>query len=189
MGSQDVGERDDLSPWWRYGVLAIVLVEFGVLFWLAASSYSIGPPIPARVVGPDGETVFTGADVTAGQQVFQKYGLMDNGSFWSHGAYLGPDFSAAYLHRLAMDVRADSAFATPDAVRALLAENRYDPATRVLRFTRAEAASYREQIQYWTGYFTDVDANRGLTAKAVSDPQELRQLTAFFAWGGLGVRR
>ena len=43
-------------------------------------------------------------DVAAGQQVFLKYGLMANGTIWGHGAYLGPDFSAQYLHNWALDV-------------------------------------------------------------------------------------
>jgi nitric oxide reductase subunit B len=28
---------------------------------------------------------------------------MENGSIWGHGAYLGPDFSAEYLHGLGDD--------------------------------------------------------------------------------------
>jgi nitric oxide reductase subunit B len=174
----------ELSPWWRWGVLIIVLAEFAVLLYLAGTSYTVGPPVPERVVGPDGETLFTGDDIMAGQQVFLKHGLMDNGTFWGHGAYLGPDFAATYLHRLAGEVRKDAgADAGPDKVRALLAENRYDGPSRVLHFTRPEAASYREQVQFWTDYFSDPNANRGLLAKAVSDPLELRTLTAFFAWG------
>ena len=41
-------------------------------------------------------------DVGAGQEVFLKYGLMDNGTIWGHGGYLGPDFSAQTLHGLAL---------------------------------------------------------------------------------------
>ena len=42
--------------------------------------------------------------MAAGQQVFLKHGLMNNGTIWGHGAYLGPDFSAQYLHNWALDV-------------------------------------------------------------------------------------
>jgi len=38
--------------------------------------------------------VFTADGIIAGQQVFLKHGLMDNGTIWGHGAYLGPDFTA-----------------------------------------------------------------------------------------------
>jgi nitric oxide reductase subunit B len=36
-----------------------------------------------------GETVFTAQDVLKGQQVFLKYGLMENGTIGGHGAYVG----------------------------------------------------------------------------------------------------
>ena len=61
------------------------------------------PPIPEQVVGSDGTILFTNADIALGQQVFLRYGLMENGTIWGHGAYLGPDFSADYLHTLALD--------------------------------------------------------------------------------------
>jgi nitric oxide reductase subunit B len=48
--------------------------------------------------------VFTADDVIAGQQVFLKHGLMDSGTTWGHGGYLGPDFSAQTLHILALDL-------------------------------------------------------------------------------------
>ena len=95
-----------LSSWWRYSALAIVLAEFTVLGWIAADAYSINSPIQDKVVGPAGQVVFTGADIIAGQQVFLRYDLMDNGTLWGHGAYLGPDFSASYLHQLALDASA-----------------------------------------------------------------------------------
>jgi nitric oxide reductase subunit B len=73
------------------------------LIWLAARSYKDAPPIPEKVVSPAGETIFIQEDILHGQQIFLKYGLMENGSIWGHGAYLGPDFSAEYLHTLAVD--------------------------------------------------------------------------------------
>ena len=36
-----------------------------------------------------------------GQEAFLTYGLMQFGSVYGHGAYLGPDFTADYLHRQA----------------------------------------------------------------------------------------
>ena len=198
MGLQEERASNRLSKWWRYGALAIVLAEFTVLGWIAANAYSISAPIPDKVVGPNGQVVFTGADVTAGQQVFLRYDLMDNGTLWGHGAYLGPDFTAAYLHQLAVDARAwlsrqnaarppKNAVSSQDEVltaevSALLAENRYDPATKVLKFTQPEADSFGKQIDQWRAYFTNVSQNRGLPRKMVRDPEELRQLTAFFAW-------
>jgi len=58
-----------------------------------------------RVVDPGGREIFTGADVKAGQKLFLRYGLMQYGSIFGHGAYLGPDYTADYLHRAALNVR------------------------------------------------------------------------------------
>ena len=85
----------ELSPRWRLGVLISVLIGFAILSWIAVKAYSEAPPVPEQVVSAAGETIFTGADIRAGQQVFLRYGLMENGTIWGHGAYLGPDFSAA----------------------------------------------------------------------------------------------
>src|SRR5512136_2768062 len=77
-----------LSPWWRRGAIAVTV-----------ATYRNAPPIPSRVVGAGGSVLFSGDDILRGQEVFLKYALMEHGTLWGHGAYLGPDYSAAYLHR------------------------------------------------------------------------------------------
>jgi nitric oxide reductase subunit B len=169
----------ELSHRWRYGVVSVALAGLGVLVWIALNSYSgdVGTPIPERVVDMDGQIVFTGADIIAGQQVFLKYGLMENGTIWGHGAYLGPDFSAAYLHQLALDTKNPTT----------LSENHYDAKTGTLRFAASEAASYVRQIDQWKAYFAGSAASRGLSATTIADPQELREVVAFFAWTAWGA--
>ena len=190
--------QQSISPWWRTGALIAMIVGFSVLIGVTVSAYKVAPPIPDKVVDGNGVTLFTGDAIRAGQAVFLKYGLMENGTIWGHGAYLGPDFSAEYLHTLGMDVSAavssqaygnTSAALTPvqqsavDAqVASLLKENRYDPSTRTLTFIDAEASSFQNQIAKWTMYFSKPTNNAGLQAALIDDPQELRQLTAFFAW-------
>ena len=44
-------------------------------------------------------SLYTGSDISKGQQVFLHNGLMEYGSAFGHGAYLGPDFTADYLRR------------------------------------------------------------------------------------------
>ena len=96
----------------------------------------------------NGAVLFSGDDVRDGQAVFLKYGLMDNGTIWGHGAYLGPDFSAQCLHSMgyrhrgshrARAVSADLCRADAGATaRRYSAEprsmknNRYDPVTQTL---------------------------------------------------------
>ncbi|WP_243361116.1 nitric-oxide reductase large subunit [Fundidesulfovibrio terrae] len=150
------------------------------------------------MLDPSGQVVFTGQDVIEGQQVFLKYALMENGTIWGHGAYLGPDYSAQYLHTLGLAANRllakkifqrdfDTLSAEEkDVVSAestvLLKENRYDPKKDTLLFTAAEAISFRDQIGLWGDYFSDTVANAGLKKKYISDQGELRALTAFFAW-------
>lgn len=182
-----VPSAETLSPWWKHTVILVLVVGLGVLIWLTTRSYSHAPPIPETVTGPSGEVVFTRDDVVAGQQVFLKYGLMDNGSIWGHGGYLGPDFSAAYLHYLAEDVRgylARSAVSLPvqGTVPQLLKENRYDANTRTLMFTLPEVESFNRQAGVWRDYFSRPERSRGLPSGYITDASELRQLTAFFAW-------
>jgi nitric oxide reductase subunit B len=141
------------------------------------------------VIGPDGALVFTGDDIRSGQEVFLRHGLMDNGTIWGHGAYLGPDFSATYLHNLSEDVAAAlPATGTPAGASltaktaAVLSENRYEATGHLLRFTSYELASFQRQLGWWKDYFASSESSRGLVPASISDTAEMRQLVAFFAW-------
>jgi nitric oxide reductase subunit B len=88
-----------VSRAWVQAVIVVFLFGFFVLGLLAYRTYTGEPPIPARVVDPTGRVLFTRADIVEGQQVFLRNGLMEFGSIFGHGAYLGPDLTADYLHR------------------------------------------------------------------------------------------
>ncbi len=140
-----------LSPWWRRSFVILMVLGFSVLGFLARRTYRDAPPVPAKVIDETGQTLFTSEDITLGQQVFLRHGLMENGTIWGHGAYLGPDFSAEYLHTMALDVLSPlraaqgapagsvTATATPmlhAKVARIIKQNRYDPATGTLTFYR-----------------------------------------------------
>jgi nitric oxide reductase subunit B len=175
-----------------------MIFGFAVLILMSLRAYQNAPPIPAKAVAASDEVVFTAEDVAAGQEVFLKYGLMNNGSIWGHGGYLGPDFSAQTLHGLALhsagriaqtrfqktyvDLRADEKAAVDGAVASAFKTNRYDAATGTLTLPEGSKAAFTEQVAYWTKYFTDSAKNGGLSKDAVADPVDLRNLTAFFVW-------
>ena len=189
---------ETLSPWWRRASLLTMALGFAVLILLTVKVYHEAPPIPDNVTGPDGSVVFTGADIRDGQQVFLKYGLMDNGTIWGHGAMLGPDFSAEYLHTLALHNAtriAQQRYGRPPdrltpaqramveaEVRTELKHNRYDPQTGVLAVGPAYEDWFRHQISVWHEYFSNPGRNGGLGPRTISDPGELNQLSAFVAW-------
>jgi nitric oxide reductase subunit B len=189
---------ETLSPWWRRSVGLVFGCGMAVLIFMSVQSYRYAPPIPESVVDSAGKVIFDRQDIESGQQVFLKYALMQNGSIWGHGSYLGPDFSAAYLHALAVDsgnsfarqefnaelsaLNEDQRSLIDARVIKLLKENRYDPASKRLRFVDAEKASFQRQLTVWNDYFLQPTTNAGLPSKYIHDPDEIRQLTAFFAW-------
>ena len=89
------GRRELLvSKGWVQAALLVILLGFFGLGFLALRTYQAKPPIPERVVDPQGELIYTERDVERGQEVFLSNGLMEYGSIFGHGAYLGPDYTA-----------------------------------------------------------------------------------------------
>src|SRR5215472_16808728 len=161
-----IDPRESLSSWWKVAALATMAGGFAVLILLTAKAYQNAPPIPDRLVDPAGAVVFTADDVIAGQQVFLKHGLMDNGTIWGHGGYLGPDFSAKSLHILGLDLAVriarerlgrgyadlnpEEKAAIDGAVALDLKANRYDPASGTLALPAGATESFNALVEYWT---------------------------------------
>lgn len=190
--------KSTLSPWWRHGAIIVMIFGFTVLSILTVITYTNAPPIPQRVVNEQGEVLFSKQDIDAGQEVFLKYALMEHGTLWGHGAYLGPDYTAEYLHQeaeIARDAMArqnfgnsyanlneqQQAFVSQQVIKELKT-NHYEGATGQLTFSGGEALAYEKLFSYWTGFFTKENSAPGLPANYISDPQELKNLTAYFAW-------
>src|SRR3954454_19868872 len=144
------------------------------------------PPTPQRVVDPSGQTLYTAADIHKGQQVFLHNGLMEYGSVFGHGAYLGPDYTADYLRRASNFVIGRNGGAGSDsAARRTIAEfrtQRYVKRTGTLTLTASQAEAYRRLVGHYSRFFSDPTTEHGLRPNAITDRTELRQLTAFFGW-------
>jgi len=91
-----------ISRGWVQAAAVVLIIGFFILGVLTYSTYHDEPPIPDVVKSADGSTLFTRADIMAGQQIFLGNGLMEYGSIFGHGAYLGPDFTTEYLHQAAL---------------------------------------------------------------------------------------
>jgi nitric oxide reductase subunit B len=110
---------------------------------------------------------------------------MEYGTVYGHGAYLGPDFTADYLHSEALLM--GEAYGGDDkaAARALreLQANRYDASTGTLIWTIGQEQAFEAiRERYEKGFFNRPTSGAGMRAHAVIDPKELRQITAFIAW-------
>jgi nitric oxide reductase subunit B len=184
----DTSERRQLlvSNGWIQAVVLVLLFGFFVMGLLAYRTYDAKPPIPRRVVEPAGAVLYTAADVQAGQEVFLHNGLMEYGSVFGHGAYLGPDYTADYLRRASDLVRADYGGPRSDSAGRRTVEdfrtNRYDERTGTLTLTAAQAAAHRRLVGHYSGFFSEPTTKHGLRPEAITDRTQLAQLTAFFGW-------
>src|SRR5215468_2058161 len=139
-----------ISKGWMQVVALVGLSGLLLLGILAYRTYTDEPPIPAKVIGVNDQLLFTGEDVLAGQEVFLKNGLMEYGSIFGHGAYLGPDFTADYLHRAALIANGQngaSSLQTPqEGVITDFKTNRYNAATGVLTFSAAQTDAFDKLV-------------------------------------------
>jgi len=158
------------------------------------------PPYPGKVVGPDGKVLFQKADILKGQDVYQKYGLMDHGSVWGHGSQRGMEFSAVTVHLLGVAVTNSIAFkdfgkpfdqlddvqkvvATAKAAKEIKA-NRYDPATDTLTLTEGQVAGLDSVQKFWEKTFGEGEKGHGFLRNTVKTPEERLEIARFFFWTG-----
>lgn len=142
----------------------VMLFSFTIMGILVYRTYTASMPVPDRVTSPTGQVLFTKADITKGQELFQARGLMEYGSIMGHGAYLGPDFTADYLRR-ATDITAglqkQSGIQDPTEQNVKdWRTNRYKDGT--LTFSANQTTAYNRLLGYYENYFGAQAAKNGL---------------------------
>jgi nitric oxide reductase subunit B len=156
------------------------------------------PPYPGKVVDPSGNVLFQKSDIFAGQDVYQRYGLMDHGAVWGHGSQRGSEFSAATLHLLAEAVRdylATQEYGTSyrqldDLQKEIIdvktkreiKTNRYEPAKDTLTLTSAQVRGLEQVHQHWEKTFREGEQRYGFLPKTVGTEQQRLQISRFFFW-------
>jgi len=128
------------------------------------------PPIPGNVVAA-GQMLTDRAAILRGQDVYQRYGLMDHGSVWGHGALRGMDFAASTLHEIGQQVPKEE-----------LRVNRFDPATDTLTLTPAQAAALEKVRAHWEKVFSEGDEHYGFLKDTVPTAAERKDVADFFFW-------
>jgi len=133
--------------------------------------------------------------------VFHLKGLMSWGSFWGDGADRGPDFTAEALHRTVVTMRTyyEDAIkrerpltqtdqdAIAVRIQRELHENGWDEENNVTRINDAQVQAFRDLNVHYTRVFTDStypDKFSAFVDNFITDPADLRALTAYFFWGG-----
>ena len=189
----------------RAVLLFVLVLTFGGLLLGGYLIHKDKPPVPALVNAPDGRTLYTGADIKAGQQLYLTRGGQYIGTIWGHGSYLAPDWSADWIHREGLYVAARLGGATPtDAaafgqkdfdglpkprqaeLQAMTAEeiraNHYEASTSTLSLTAAEAEAFPLLQSYYAKLFREGNDKQGIQANIVKTADDEKHLAAFFAW-------
>jgi nitric oxide reductase subunit B len=174
-----------VSSGWMQGMILTFLVGFAILGYLALRVYEEHAPVPARVVNEAGRELCTSDDIMRGQEAFLTYGLMQFGSVYGHGAYLGPDFTADYLHRQAelMEQYYGGDAQAAERVQRELQANRYDPGSGDLVWGDAQVQAFQTlQQRYEEEFLNRKQSGAGLGPHAIPDRNEIRRITTFIAW-------
>jgi nitric oxide reductase subunit B len=183
----------------RYWVaLAIVLVgSFAVLGSVGHQMISQAPPLP-DVYSASGQLLFTGSQITDGQNVWQSIGGQEIGTVWGHGAYVAPDWTADWLHRECLilldawarqDGAANFAALSLDQQAVLKARliremrrNTYDAATNRIIVSDDVAGAFHQLEAYYANVFSAGRTAYAIQPGALTDPVKQQKMAAFFWW-------
>jgi len=188
------------NTWWKHFAIVGAISVVGLLA-LGTWTYTSAPPITNFVSRSTGETVIDADEITRGKEVFHLKGLMSWGSFWGDGADRGPDFTAEALHRTVVTMRTyyEDAIkrerpltqtdqdAIAVRIQRELHENGWDEENNVTRINDAQVQAFRDLNVHYTRVFTDStypDKFSAFVDNFITDPADLRALTAYFFWGG-----
>jgi len=179
---------------------AIISFVFSMVVLLGGGFFALDkvPPYPGEVVDSSGRAFFGKSDIMAGQQVYQRYGLMDHGSVWGHGSQRGMEFSATTLHLISTSMTEAAAakdFGKPfnqltELEKKIVAlkvtdeikTNRYDEKNDTLTLTSAQVSALGEVEKFWEKTFREGDQRYGFLPNTVRSPQEREQIGRFFFW-------
>lgn len=186
------------------GFIAVMVISFSILLYFGREIYKMAPPIPVKVVTPDGKVLFTGQDIKDGQNVWQSLGGQEIGTVWGHGAYIAPDWSADWLHKEALyilnklsmyqdgvlykDLSEERQAFLKISLQKDLRKNTYDAATGILTVSELRAEAIASNSKFYAGLFTDDKdlANLrdaySIPLNSIKDPARLPLLNSFFFW-------
>src|SRR5438270_11920196 len=187
---------------WRWLGLIFVL-SFGALGYLGWQIYLSAPPIPKSVVTADGDVLFTGEQIQAGQQAWLSAGGQQMGTVWGHGSYVAPDWSADWLHREALALRAirtqQHSAAQPSltaidraaidvALKEEMRHNGYDDSTGAITVSKERAQAIRQVAQHIETLFgsdpslAKLREQYAMVDGALPVKADRQALSAFFFW-------
>ena len=98
---------------------------------------------------------------------------------------LGRTLPADYLHRAALianKLHGSSSQTPHESTIADFRANRYDATSGILNYSAAQTEAFNQLVPHHDEFFATPDTRDGLRPSAITDPQQIKQLTAFFSW-------
>ena len=194
--------RIDSKAWKMLGI--IFTVSFAILLWQGQTIYRHAPPIPEKVVNPQGQVLFTKEDILQGQLIWRSIGGHETGSIWGHGSYVAPDWNADWLHRESLQLLDIAAFkdfdqpyqALPEHLQAsvktktrqAIKTNTLNPETGVITLSPERAEITESLSYYYQQLFSDnpefqqLREQYAIRENPIENAHHRRQLTAFLFW-------
>ena len=180
-------------------VLVVVFVANLVVMGAGALySSQNAPPIPERVVGPDGETVATDAQVQAGKRAFQSNALMNHGSILGNGAYFGVDYTAdtlelktQFMQRYYAREMHGSEYASldPSAQAAVDSRVKRDltgtASGPVVQLSAAEVFAHEQVREVYVDRYHEGAPDRGVAEGMIETREGARRFADFALWTAL----
>jgi len=179
---------------WPMVVLAATVLVYVVYGLMTYYTFTHLPPIPAKVITPDGTVLFTGQEIIKGKYYFQRYGLMDYGSILGMGSYFGVDFTS-YTLRILEDAAAHSLGfdAVPQANATAMSEIRQlltpavDPTPNgdVVVVSDQFAQGFYDAVKFYSWMLGPASEEFRLKPDLVTNESQVVDLTAYFTWSAL----
>ncbi len=186
------------------GFIAVIVLSFSVLLYFGKEIYKQAPPVPVKVVKPDGTVVFTGQNIKDGQNVWQSLGGQEIGTAWGHGAYQAPDWSADWLHKEAEYILNKLAMQQDNMLYEKLSDERkaylkillqkelrkntYDSSTGILTVSELRAEAIASNSAFYGGLFTndpslaELRNSYSIPENSIKDKDRVPLLNSFFFW-------
>ena len=186
-----------MKKYWTAFMLVIV-ISFTVLGWIGVRIYQQVPPVPSKVITNNGNLVFTKEDILEGQNIWQAFGGMEVGSVWGHGSYVAPDWTADWLHNEVMFILnywAEEKYnidfiklndvAQSDLkaqLQNIYRSNTYDPSNGTILIDQLRQKAIENNTKIYSSIFSNGSNDYAIRKNALTDPEKLRKLSAFFFW-------
>jgi nitric oxide reductase subunit B len=183
---------------------SVITLSFLVLGYFGSEIYRLAPPVPKRVVTPEGKVLFTGQDIKDGQNVWQSMGGQEVGTIWGHGAYVAPDWTADWLHREATwlldhwaaqtggktfaQLPLETQAALKERLKLEIRSNTYHPESGDLVLSPVRAEAFQAVSAHYASLFGDDAALQQLRKayaippSTIKTPERQRLMNTFFSW-------